>query len=61
MTKLSKKSYKRMDGFVNQKAMENLTDAVLRIGRDLYEEGFEVEEINQFLKIQLNIILSNVD
>jgi len=46
---LSNKAYERIDGLVNQKDMDMLRDGGRNIVLDLTDEGFEEEEIIEYI------------
>ena len=46
---LSDKTYERIDGLVNQKDMDMLRDGGRNIVLDLTDEGFEDEEIIEYI------------
>lgn len=50
MAKLRKEMLDRMDGLSNVQELQNFKNAVQTIGMDLYEDGFEIDEIDAYFK-----------
>lgn len=57
MEGLSRETILRMDGLCSMKAQENLIDSVRQIKVDLFVEGFEEEEIEQYIIHHIKMIL----
>ncbi len=56
MNEVSDEAYERMDGLVNQASLRLLVQAVETIIRDLKEEGFEDDEIYDYIVLNVKTL-----
>jgi hypothetical protein len=61
MKYLSKQYTDRIEGLVNEKALDDFKQSVKIITIDMIEEGFEVDDINDYMTNYIESILNQVE
>lgn len=57
MTKLSYETIERIEGLIDQKELQRFRESILSIADDLQNEMFELDDIREYLKMDLQEML----